>query len=70
VIAAKLKAQTQALPRAVNVFDVKVAFDVVAPDGKQERRTVGAKVKAIFVKRGLKDASHREALDNMVGSVL
>jgi hypothetical protein len=29
VIAAKLKAQTQALPRSVNVFDVKVA------DGRQ-----------------------------------
>jgi hypothetical protein len=53
VLAVALKAQKQPLPRAVNVFDVKLAYNTAGVDGKSEPRTVEAKVKARFVKPGM-----------------
>jgi hypothetical protein len=66
VLAVKLKAQKKALPRAVNVFDVKLTFDTVSPDGKKEKKTVEAKAKAQFVKPGRESPTPNEALDKIM----
>lgn len=62
VIAVKLKAQKKPLPRAVNVFDVKLAFDTGTPDGKNVRKTAETKAKARFVKPGEESAVPNDAL--------
>ena len=67
ILAVKLKSQKQALPRPVNVFDVKLGYASIATDGKKETNSVEAKAKAHFVKQGEEDAKPIEALDKIVG---
>ncbi len=66
VFAVKLKAQKQAFPRPLNVFDVAATFDTIAPDGKREKKTAEGKAKAQFVKPGEENAKPNEALDKIV----
>ncbi len=66
VLAVKLKSQKQALPRAVNVFDVKLAFDSIDPSGKKDKKTEEAKAKAQFVKPGEENPKPNPDLDKIV----
>lgn len=66
ILAVKLKAQKQAFPRAVNVFDAKLAFDTIAPDGKKEKKTAETKAKAQFVKPGEENPKPNPDLDKVV----
>lgn len=66
VLAVKLKAQNNAGPRAVNVFDVKLGFDVVDALGKKERKTLEVKAKAQFVKHGEQDKAPSPRLDEII----
>jgi Ca-activated chloride channel family protein len=66
VLAVKLKAQKQAFPRAVNAFDVRLAFETIALDGKKESKTGEVKAKAHFVKPGDEVVKPNEALDRIV----
>jgi Ca-activated chloride channel family protein len=66
VFAVKLKSQKQALPRAVNVFDVKLTYEVISADGKKEQKTGEAKAKAQFVKPGEENPKPNPALDKIV----
>ncbi len=51
VIALKLSEQAQALPREMNIVDVKIDYDLLV-DGKREHRQVEQKAKLRFVKEG------------------
>jgi len=66
VLAVRLKEQKQALPRPVNVFDLKVEYDMIDIQGKKERKTIEAKAKVSFVKAGEEDKNPDEALDTIV----
>jgi Ca-activated chloride channel homolog len=66
VLAVKLKAQKQAFPRAVNVFDVKLTYGTIAADGKTEKKTAEAKAKAQFVKPGEENPKPNPDLDKIV----
>lgn len=66
VLAVKLKAQKSAGPRAVNVFDVKLSYDVVDTFGKKERKSIEVKAKAQFVKDGEQDKAPDDRLDEIV----
>jgi len=66
VFAVKLKEQKQAFPRPVNIFDLKVEYDVIDTTGKKERKTAETKAKGHFVKPGEEDSAPNEALDNII----
>lgn len=66
VLAVKLKAQKSAGPRAVNVFNVKLGYDVIDASGKKERKTLEAKAKVQFVKEGEEDSAPLSDLDDTI----
>ena len=66
VIAMKLSEQTQALPREMNVVDVKVDYDLIV-DGKREHRQVELKGKLRFVKEGEEQGKPTQEVDQIVG---
>jgi len=67
VLAIKLQSQKSALPRAVNVFDVKFGYDILDANLRKERKILEAKVKVQFVKEGEQDTVPDAALDRIVG---
>jgi hypothetical protein len=66
VIAMKLSEQAQALPREMNVVDVKVDYDLIV-DGKREHRQVELKGKLRFVKEGEEQEKPTQEVDQIVG---
>lgn len=67
VLGVKLAEQKGALPRPVNVFDVKLSYDVLDANRRKERKTVEGKVKAQFVKQGEEQEKPHADLDKLVG---
>ena len=65
-LAVKMKETKQAFPRAVNVFDLTLSYDIIAPDGKKERKTEEVKAKVQFVKAGEEDKKPIAELDKIV----
>ena len=66
VLAVRLKEQKQAFPRPVNIFDLKVEYDIIDATGKKERKTIEAKAKAHFVKEGEEDKTPNATLDDII----
>lgn len=66
VIAMKLSEQTQALPREMNVVDVKIDYDLLV-DGKREHRQSELKAKLRFVKEGEEQDKPTQEVDQIVG---
>jgi Ca-activated chloride channel family protein len=66
VIAMKLTEQTQALPREMNIVDVKVDYDLLV-DGKREHRQEELKAKLRFVKEGEEQEKPTRDVDQIVG---
>ena len=52
ILAVKLSKQNQALPRAMNIADVKVTYELLDETGKRETKTEELKAKISFVKDG------------------
>ena len=65
-LAVKLKESKQAFPRAVNVFDVKLNYNVIASDGKKVQKTEEVKAKVHFVKEGEEDSKPNAVIDKIV----
>ena len=66
VVAIKLSAQTQALPREMNIVDVKVEYDLIV-DGKTVHHQEELKAKLRFVKEGEEQAKPTPEIDQVVG---
>jgi hypothetical protein len=66
VIAMKLSEQTQALPRDMNIVDVKIDYDLRI-DGKREHRQDELKAKLRFVKDGDEQQKPTQEVDQIVG---
>jgi Ca-activated chloride channel family protein len=66
VLAVKLKEQKNAFPREVNVFDVKVGYDVLDANCRKERKDLEAKAKVQFVKPGEEQTKADPELDKIV----
>ena len=66
VVAMKLSEQTQALPRDMNVVDVKIEYDLRI-DGKREHRQEELKGKLRFVKDGDEQQTPTQDVDQIVG---
>ena len=66
VIAMKLTEQTQALPREMNIVDVKIDYDLLV-DGKTEHRQEELKAKLRFVKEGEEQDKPTLEVDQIVG---
>ena len=66
VFAVKLKEQKQAFPRAVNIFDIKMGYDLIDASGKKTRETAECKAKVSFVKPGEEDTKTEESLDQII----
>ncbi len=66
VLAIKLKAQKNAFPRAVNVFDAKLSYDIVDAMGKKNRQTLETKAKVHFVKAGEEDQTPSSELAQLI----
>ncbi len=66
VIAMKLSEQTQALPREMNIVDVKIDYDLLV-DGKREHRQTELKAKLRFVKEGEEQEKPTQEVDQIVG---
>jgi Ca-activated chloride channel family protein len=67
VLGVKLKAQKNAFPREVNVFDVKISYDVLDATLRRERKTLETKAKVQFVKAEDVLATVDPDLDRVVG---
>jgi Ca-activated chloride channel family protein len=67
VMGVKLSAQKNSLPRPVNIFDVKVGYDVLDPNSRKERKDADTKVKVQFVKQGEEQDKPDAELDKIVG---
>jgi len=67
VLAVKLQSQKNAFPRAVNVFDVKMGYDMLDANFHKEHQTIEAKVKVQFVKAEERDTAPNPDLDRIVG---
>jgi len=67
VLAVKLKAQKNAFPREMNVFEVKAGYDTLDANLRKEHKQVEAKAKVQFVKAGEHQEKPDEELDNIVG---
>ena len=67
VLKVKLKGQKQSFPRAVNVFDVAVGFDVLNATHRKEHQTTEAKAKVQFVKPGEEQEKPTAEVDQIVG---
>lgn len=66
VVAMKLSEQTQALPREMNIVDVKIDYDLII-DGKREHRQEELKGKLRFVKAGEEQEKPTQEVDQIVG---
>lgn len=66
VLEMKLSEQTQALPRDMNIVDVKVDYDLIV-DGKREHRQEEVKAKLRFVKAGEEQEKPTADVDQIVG---
>lgn len=66
-LAVKFAEQKQAFPREVNVFDVKLSYNVIDSEGKKERKTEEAKCRLQFVKAGEEQVKADPDLDKIVG---
>jgi len=66
VIAMKLSEQTQALPRDMNIVDVKIDYDLLV-EGKREHRQEELKAKLRFVKEGDEQDKPTQEVDQIVG---
>jgi Ca-activated chloride channel family protein len=66
VIAMKLSEQTQALPRDMNVIDVKIDYDLLV-NGTREHRQEELKAKLRFVKDGDEQVKPTQEVDQIVG---
>lgn len=66
VVAMKLSAQSQALPREMSIMDVKVDYDVLV-EGKREHRHEAQKAKLRFVKAGEEQEKPTQEVDQIVG---
>lgn len=66
VIAMKLSEQAQALPREMNIVDVKMNYDLLV-DGKREQRQAELKGKLRFVKEGEEQEKPSQEVDQIVG---
>jgi Ca-activated chloride channel homolog len=67
VLAVKLSAQKNAFPRAVNVVDVKVGYDVLDSSLRKERKELELKAKVQFVKAAEAETKPDAELDRIVG---
>lgn len=66
VFAIKLKEQKNAFPREVNVFDVRVSYDILDANSRRERKTFESKAKVQFVKKDEAQAKPHSELDRIV----
>lgn len=66
ILAVKLKAQKHGHARPVNVFDVKLSYDTIDPDGKKDKKTGEAKGRVHFVKTGEENPKPNPELDKVV----
>jgi Ca-activated chloride channel family protein len=66
VVVLKLSEQTQALPRDMNVVDVRVEYDLL-DDGKRSHRQEELKAKVRFVKPGEEQEKPDPEVDKIVG---
>lgn len=66
VVAVKLSEQKQALPRDVNVFDVKVSYSIVDAAGKKQEKTEEIKAKIRFTKPGEEQTAPTKAWEQIV----
>ena len=67
VIGVKLQAQKNAFPREVNVFDVKIGYDILDANLRREHKTLEVKAKVQFVKAGEEQKAADTDLDQIVG---
>lgn len=61
-----LKKQNKVMPRAFNIFKVKVSYSFLTEDGKRETRTVEATAKATFVPSGEEQKEPSKELDEVI----
>lgn len=66
VLKIKLSEQTQALPRDMNIVDIKADYDLLI-DGKREHRQEELKAKLRFVKAGEEQEKPTPEVDKIVG---
>ncbi len=62
-----LKKQNKVMPRAFNIFTVKVSYSFLTVDGKRETRTVETKAKVTFVEPGEEQTEVDKVLDQVIG---
>ena len=67
VLGVKLKAQKAAFPRAVNVFDVRMGFDVLDENLHRQRVVLEERARVQFVKSGEEQQAPTAELDRIVG---
>lgn len=67
VLGMKLSEQSQALPRAMNIADVKFTYEQLAADGVRNKKTEELKAKIVFVKSGDEQTKPTEEVDKVVG---
>lgn len=67
ILALKLSKQAQALPRAMNVADVKVTYEVLGANGERTKKTEDLKAKIHFVKEGDEQKDPTEDVMKAVG---
>jgi len=67
VLDVQLSEQTKALPRATNVAEVEVSYDVINKDGSVEHLSDTCKAKVRFVKPGEEQDKPSEALAVLIG---
>jgi Ca-activated chloride channel homolog len=67
VLAFKLTEQSQALPRAMNVADIKVGYEWLDEQSKKTKKTEELKAKIQFVKSGEEQTKATEDVDKIVG---
>ncbi len=67
VISFKLSEQSQALPRAMNVADVNVSYELLGESGERTKKTEELKAKVWFVKDGEQQDKPTPEVDKLVG---
>ncbi len=67
VLSFKLSEQTQALPRAMNVADVNVSYDLLDENAKKTTKTEELKAKIQFVKDGEQQEKPTPEVDKIIG---
>lgn len=66
VLGVNLGAQKAGGPRPVNVFEVKIQYDIIGADGRKERKTTESRAKVQFVKAGEEQTDPTKAIDEIV----